>query len=313
MAPVWLDRKSTTGKMLFYIKAASEKGCDLVVFGEALLPGYPFWLELTGGAKFNSPVQKEIFAYYVSQAVTISAGDLEPIRKLAGEKSIAIIFGFIERAEDRGGHSLFCSLASIGKDGQLHYIHRKLIPTYEERLVWANGDGYGLQVRKLNGFTVGALNCWENWMPLTRAALYAQGMDLQIALWPGSVRNTSDVTRFVAFESRSFVVSVSGLLSRDDIGDSLPYYTEIRQNSQNDWLADGGTCIAGPDGTWVMEPVRYKEGLFVYVLEHRKVLEERQNFDPSGHYTRPDVLKLFVSRERQLPVSFKDSPDILSD
>ena len=134
-------------------------------------------------------------------------------------------------------------------------------------------------------------------MPLTRAALYAQGMDLQIALWPGSVRNTSDVTRFVAFESRSFVVSVSGLLSRDDIGDSLPYYTEIRQNSQNDWLADGGTCIAGPDGTWVMEPVRYKEGLFVYVLEHRKVLEERQNFDPSGHYTRPDVLKLFVSRE----------------
>src|SRR5258708_32446475 len=151
IAPVWLDRKSTTEKMLSCIAEAAEKRCDLVVFGEALIPGYPFWLEFTGGAVFNSPVQKEIFAYYVSQVVTISAGDLEPIRKLAGEKSISVIFGFIERAEDRGGHSLFCSLASIGKDGQLQYFHRKLMPTYEERLGVGAGERRGFAEPKFTG------------------------------------------------------------------------------------------------------------------------------------------------------------------
>ncbi|WP_205943051.1 nitrilase-related carbon-nitrogen hydrolase [Pedobacter frigidisoli] len=173
IAPVFLNREATTEKMLGYITDAASRHCDLVVFGEALLPGYPFWVELTGGAVFNSPVQKELYAYYAYQAVSVSSGDLDVFCKIAKDKKITIILGFIERTPDTGNHSLHCSLVNIGTNGELQYIHRKLMPTYEERLVWAGGDGHGLQVSKFGAFTIGALNCWENWMPLVRSALYA--------------------------------------------------------------------------------------------------------------------------------------------
>jgi nitrilase len=305
IAPVWLNREATTEKMLTYIEQAASQNCDLVVFGEALLPGYPFWVELTNGALFNSAVQKELYAFYAGQAVSVLSGHLDRICQMAKEKKIMVIVGFIEKAEDRGGHSLYCSLANIGMDGTIQYIHRKVMPTYEERLVWATGDGYGLQVNKLGAFTVGALNCWENWMPLIRSSLYAQGEDLHIAIWPGSVRNTADITRFIASESRSYIISVSGLLQKKDIETSLPHAATIISNC-NEWLADGGSCIAGPDGNWVIEPVAHKEALIIGTINHNRVLEERQNFDPSGHYSRPDILQLTVNRERQRLVQFKE-------
>jgi nitrilase len=305
IAPIWLDRQATTQKMLSYMEQAAGERCDLVVFGEALLPGYPFWVELTNGALFNSNVQKELYAHYASQSVSVSAGDLSDFSRLAKEKKIAVIIGFIERAEDRGGHSLYCSLANITSDGNLSYIHRKVMPTYEERLVWAIGDGNGLRVNKLGSFTVGALNCWENWMPLIRSSLYAQGEDLHIALWPGSVRNTVDITRFMAMESRSYIVSVSSLLRISDIGSNIPYASAIIGKSAP-WLADGGSCIAGPDGRWVVDPLPMEEKLIVATIDHNRVLEERHNFDPSGHYSRPDIVQLSVNRERQKVANFND-------
>lgn len=305
IAPVWLNRDETAKKMLAYIADAANAGCRLVVFGEALLPGYPFWVELTNGALFNSPVQKELYAYYAHQAVSVTSGDLDGFCRLAKEKKIMIVLGFIERAEDRGGHSLYCSLANIDADGSIRYIHRKVMPTYEERLVWAFGDGHGLQVNKLGAFTVGALNCWENWMPLIRSSLYAQGEDLHIALWPGSTRNTEDITRFIARESRSFVVSVSGILRKQDIGAELPSSAMIIGNSQQ-WLGDGGSCIAGPDGKWIVAPLCNEEKLIVTTIDQVRVMEERQNFDPSGHYSRPDIAQLSVTRERQRLVKFID-------
>ncbi|MDB5151478.1 MAG: carbon-nitrogen hydrolase family protein [Mucilaginibacter sp.] len=305
IAPVWLNREATTEKILAYVSDAAIKNCDLVVFGEALLPGYPFWIELTGGAIFNSVVQKELYAYYAYQAVSVSSGDLNSICQIAKEKKIMIVLGFIEMAEDRGGHSLFCSLANINKEGAIQYIHRKVMPTYEERLVWATGDGNGLRVSKLGSFTVGALNCWENWMPLIRSSLYAQGEDLHIAIWPGNMLNTTELTRFIARESRSFVVSVSGLLQRTDINNALPYADKMIASSK-EWLADGGSCIAGPDGNWVIAPLQYQETLIVSTIDHVRVMEERQNFDPSGHYSRPDIVQLAVNRERQTLVRFKD-------
>ena len=305
IAPVWLNREATTEKMLTYISDAADQHCNLVVFGEAILPGYPFWVELTNGALFNSTVQKEIYAYYSRQSVSVASGDLDAFCQLAKEKKIMIVFGFIERAEDRGGHSLYCSLANIGADGIIKYIHRKVMPTYEERLVWAIGDGHGLQVSKLGAFTIGALNCWENWMPLMRSALYAQGEDLHLAIWPGNIRNTTELTRFIAQESRSYVISVSALLHQKDILQHIPY-ADVMLNDNKEWLADGGSCIAAPDGSWIIPPVQYDEKLIIGTINHQQVLEERQNFDPSGHYSRPDILQLSVSRERQRLVTFKD-------
>lgn len=297
IAPVWLDRARTLEKVCAFVEQAAQRGCDLVAFGEALAPGYPFWLELTDGARFNSPLQKEIFAEYARQAVQIEAGHLDDVCAAAARHRIAVYLGSIERPADRGGHSLYCSLVYIGPDGAIGSVHRKLMPTYEERLAWSPGDGHGLRTHRLGTFHVGGLNCWENWMPLARTALYAQGEDLHVAVWPGSVRNTRDITRFIALESRSYVASVSGLMRREDIGGGPG--RDVVTAAAPEILANGGSCIAGPDGEWVVPPAGPEETLVVATIDHRRVLEERQNFDPAGHYARPDVTRLEVNRQRQ--------------
>ena len=175
IASVWLHKKKTTLKVLEYISQAADQHCDLVIFGEAVLPAYPFWVSITHGATFNDQVQKEIHSHDIKNAICVKDGDLDSICKLAKERSIAIYLGIIERPIDRGGHSLYCTLVSIDKYGVIQSTHRKIRPTYEERLVWSHGDGHGLVTHKLEEFTVGGLNCWENWMPLSRTALYAQG------------------------------------------------------------------------------------------------------------------------------------------
>lgn len=304
MAPVWLDRDKTLNKVCSYIENAAAQNCELVVFGEALVPGYPFWVERTDGARFNSQVQKEIYAHYLEQGVQIEAGHLDEVCRIAKEKKIAVVLGTVERAPDRGGHSMYCTLVYVNNCGIITHTHRKLMPTYDERLVWSIGDGAGLQVQQLKNFTVGALNCYENWMPLSRAALYGQGEDLHIAIWPGSVHNTENITRFIAQESRSFVISVSGLMRESDIPTNIPHAEFIKENSE-DIMANGGSCLAGPDANWIIEPQVNVEGVFTAEIDYARVREERQNFDPAGHYSRPDVTQLVVNRDRNTIVKFK--------
>jgi nitrilase len=305
IAPVWLNREQTLEKILEYVHDAANAECNLVAFGEGLLPGYPFWIERTNGAVFNSLVQKEIHAHYLANAVRIEAGHLDELCKLAFEHHMAVMLGCIERPADRGGHSLYASLVFIDPEGIIQSIHRKLMPTYEERLTWAIGDGHGLRTHRLGSFTVGGLNCWENWMPLARAALYGLGEDLHVAAWPGGSHNTQEITRFIALEARSYVLSVSGLMRSQDFPADTPHRSAIVSNS-SDILANGGSCIAGPDGKWVVEPVVGEEKLILTNLDHRHVREERQNFDLAGHYSRPDVLQLTVNRQRQSTVNFVD-------
>lgn len=307
LAPVWLDRDATMVKILCAIGEAADRGAGLVCFGETLLPGYPFWIERTDGARFDSSVQKTIHAHYVDQAVNLAAGDLEPVCALARTRGIAVYLGLLERGTDRGGHSVYCSLVYVDAEGAIGSVHRKLMPTYEERLTWAQGDGHGLRTHRLGPFTVGGLNCWENWMPLVRASLYAQGEDLHVAAWPGNRRNTVDLTRHIARESRSFVLSVSGLMRRDDFPVDTPHRDLITRDCEP-LLADGGSCIAGPDGEWLVEPVTGIETIVYADLDPTRVREERHNFDPAGHYARPDVTRLTVNRERQSTAHFVDSP-----
>lgn len=305
IAAVWLDRNATTLKIIDYIGRAAAAKCQLVTFGEALLPGYPFWIELTDGARFNSPMQKDLHAHYLEQAVQIEAGHLDTICAAAAHHKIAVMLGCIERPVDRGGYSVYCSRVYIGTDGVIGSVHRKLMPTYEERLSWSPGDGHGLVVHKLGAFTVGGLNCYENWMPLSRAALYAQGEDLHIALWPGNLRNTQDITPFLAKEGRSYSIAVSSLMRRDDIPISTPHYGVIVASCP-DVMANGGSCVAAPNGDWLVPPAVGEECLLVTTLDAREVRRERQNFDLSGHYSRPDVTRLVVNRTRQNMARFED-------
>ena len=305
LAPCWLDREAGIQRVVETIEAASREDAELIVFSEGFVPGYPFWLSLTGGAEFDSEKQKQLFAVYSDQAVIIERGDLSAVCQALRKAQMACYLGIIERAPDRSGHSLYCSFVYIDAAGEIRSVHRKLQPTYEERLVWAPGDGHGLRTHHLGSFTVGGLNCWENWMPLARAALYAQGEDLHVACWPGAERNTQDLTPILAKEGRSFCVSVSAIMRDEDVAGHVPFADEIR-NALGPLAADGGSCVAAPDGSWVLPPLVGQQGMRFAELHADRVRRERQNFDPAGHYSRPDVTQLLVNRQRQSTCRFED-------
>ena len=296
-SPVWMNKKASLDKVISEVENAAKGNADLVVFGEGFVPGYPFWVAYTNGAKFDDELQKEMFAIYHKNAVNVEFGDLKHVQKSCKNNGIACYLGIIEKTNNRGA-TLYCSLVYISKKGKVKSVHRKLVPTYEERLVWGNGDGNGLKTHRLEEFKVGGLNCWENWMPLSRTALYAQGENLHVAVWPGSNYNTQEITQFIAREARSYVISASSTLTLEDVSKELPIYELLQQNAPKT-LANGGSCIVKPNGDWLIAPNTQGEQMIFAELDINQVIQERQNFDPTGHYSRPDVLKLKMNNKRQ--------------
>lgn len=302
-APVYLDRDATLAKVVALVEEAANEGAELVAFPETYVAGYPSWADFTDAASFDDPTQKAAFAQYVASAVDVGRGDLDSVIKVSAETGAFVYLGIVERAPSGG--SVYATLAAIHPTDGLVGTHRKLKPTYGERLMWADGDGHGLRAHQFGEATVSGLNCWENWMPLARAALYGQGEDLHIMGWPGSDRNTQDITPFLAKEGRSYCVSVSALMRPSDVRDDTPFAEEIRA-SLSEMPANGGSCVAAPDGGWVLEPVMGETGIRYCELDPSFVRRERQNFDPAGHYSRPDVTQLQVDRRRKTTTSFTD-------
>lgn len=283
IAPVFLDAQKTWEKLEKYIREAKTNGAELVVWGETLIPCYPTWIWL----EVPYVNQKTIYGKYWEQCIKLDESTIiKEMKNLAKELEIMMMGGIAEKY----GGSIYCTLLTISKEGEILGRHRKIKPTYRERLVWADGDGLGLKTYTLNDIKIGGLNCWENWLPLARAKLHSQEEILHVAVWPGSLRNTQDISRFIALEGRSWVISVSGLLRSSDISHLDEKLFPIKEMvSFSRLLHNGGTMVVDPEGKVIAGPLVDEEGILYASIDPIIAIEERHNLDISGHYSRFDI------------------------
>ena len=293
MSPVFLDKQASWKKLKTLILEAIGEGASVITWGETLIPGYPVWMGLTDSARWDNPDQKRAYATYAREAVRLDGSIVEEMRKISLENGVMLMGGILEG----GGSSVYATLLTIGFEGEILGRHRKIKPTFDERLLWADGDTEGLRTYETPEGRIGGLNCWENWIPLARAALHQEGEMIHVAVWPGSYSLTKDITRFMALEGRSWILSACGVYRGEDFGhlslDDFPMRDEMMSAGG---IHSGGSLIANPIGEIIAGPLPdYEEGILYADVDRRTVLEERQNFDYSGHYGRPDLLRVIRS------------------
>jgi len=288
ISPVFLNAKKTWDKLKQFIMEAKEHGAEIITWGETLIPGYPVWLSRTNGASFDDEQQKKAYAKYYKESLEIDGYIIKDMIELSKKLNIMLIGGIAEKSSG----SIYCTLITI-ENGVLLGRHRKVKPTFEERLVWADGDSNGLLTYNTKIGKIGSLNCWENWIPYARASLHDQDEFIHVAVWPGSIRLTNDISKFMALEGRSWIISVSGFLDTTDFDeltiDEFPFKEKMK--NENRLLYDGGSVIINPKGEIVAGPLIGEEGILYAELNAQIVIEERQNFDYSGHYSRKDIFK----------------------
>lgn len=276
---------------------AAADGAEIVVFPETWLPGYPIWLDVCRDVALwdHEPV-KTVYARMAAESVTVPGRAFHALTDLAKSNSVTLVIGVVERVD--GGPSsgtLFNTILIIGPDGALLNHHRKLIPTYTERLVWGPGDADGLRSVVARDVRVGALVCWEHWMPLARQALHLAGEDIHAALWPTVHEMHQIASRHYAFEGRCFVLAAGSLMRASGLPPELEPHPQ-KVTSPDQWLLRGGSAIIGPDGRYVREPVFGEPQIVAAELDLDRLRAERMNLDVSGHYARDDALSLIVRR-----------------
>ncbi len=290
--PVYLNPEKTAEKAIGLMANAAKEGVELCAFSEVFMAGYPIWLPAQASSMDES-LRKACFSRYLDAAVDPDGPELAAIAKQAKKLGLFTYIGFVERAPSRG--TVFCSLAAIHPEKGIVSIHRKLKPTFFERMAWADGDGHGLQVHPWKDFRVGGLNCFENWQPLPRQTLYAQGEQLHVMVWPGRTTHHT-CGKFVAMEGRVCVLSVAGVMEEKDVPDDFPAKgLDLDKGLES---LTGGSTIFGPDGDIIAGPLESEEAILYADIDVKRVNEERMRLDPGGHYGRPDVFRLVVDRKR---------------
>jgi len=246
----------------------------------------------------------ELFALSQENSVDLSKDDLAPIKEAAKEYGIVVVMGHQELDGAVSGSTLFNSVAIIDADGKLLNNHRKLMPTNPERMVWGFGDGSTLKVVETAVGRVGALLCWENYMPLARFALYAQNIDIYCAPTWDSGSSWLATMQHIAREGGCWVVGCATSLEASDIPDSVIYRDELFPNA-DEWINPGDAVIYQPFGGPLAGPMHKEKGLLVADIDVPAAKASRRKFDVAGHYSRPDVFKLTINRSAQSPVSFE--------
>jgi nitrilase len=288
LEPVVFNRDATIEKLAAGAAEVAAKGARLAVFPEAFVPVYPSsaWAKALAG--WADPRAKEAFALLAEESVEIPGPAERRLGEIAREHDLWIVTGVTERDPARPG-TLYNTLLYHSPSGELALKHRKLVPTNHERLVWGPGDGGGLEAVETPLGRIGGLICWENYMPLARFALYESGVELYIASTADDSEAWQSTIVHIARESRAFVIAPSHFQRASSYPDDFP----LRQLLDDvDVIGRGGSAILGPDGAYLAGPLWDEEGILYAELDPRRLAEERQRFDPVGHYHRPDVLGL---------------------
>jgi nitrilase len=291
--PVFLDREATTEKVCALVKEAAGRGAELIVFPESFIPAYPDWVWRTPAWR-DTKLTQRLYA----NAVSVPGPQLQRVAESAAETSTYVVIGVTEIE----GGTLYNTLVYLGPDGSLLQRHRKLMPTGGERTVWGMGDGSELGAVTTPFGVVGGLLCWENYMPLARAAIYAQHCDIYLApTWDNSDTWVATL-RHIAKEGRLFVIGVAPLLRGSDVPDDLRGSV---YGGDDDWMSRGYTTIVAPGGEVVAGPVLEREEIVYADLDVAAAAQQRRMFDPVGHYARPDVFRLHVDTTARAPVVFE--------
>lgn len=306
--PVFLDRDKTIEKAVSCVKKAAEQGAELVVFSEAFIPGYPTWIwRLKPGGDWG--LSEQLHARLLANAVQIDSEQLRPLFDAAREHHVSVVCGLEERDQGNSRATLYNTVITIGPDGQLLNRHRKLMPTNPERMVWGFGDGSSLRVVDTPVGRVGTLVCWENFMPLARCALFAQGIEIYIAPTYDSGEKWIRSLQHIAREGGCWVLGSGNLLRVSDLPDDFPERERLYPDA-DEWINPGDSLVINPSGDIVAGPLRHESGLIMANIDLEQVSAAKRSLDIVGHYARPDVFTLQVNTNAQTPVEFHPGREV---
>jgi nitrilase len=294
--PVILDRAATLDKLAALTAETKANGARLVVFPETFVAVYPSsaWAKYLAG--WADPRAKGAFAMLAREAVEVPGPAADRLGEIAREHEVWLVTGVNERDPANPG-TLYNALLYHSPDGELAVHHRKLVPTNHERLIWGQGDGDGLRALQTSIGRIGGLICWENYMPLARFSLYESGIEIYLASTADDGDAWQATLVHIARESRAFVVAPAHFQRAASYPNDFPLRDEL---AELDVLGRGGSAILAPDGSYLAGPLYGEEGILYADLEPQRLDEERQRFDPAGHYHRPDVLELTVTPRNRL-------------
>ncbi|ORY15438.1 putative nitrilase [Clohesyomyces aquaticus] len=308
-APVCFNLEKSLEKLSRLTAEAAGNGADLVAFPEGFLSAYPWRYAFDATIGAREPRGRKWYAKYYNSSISISSPEFVTLCGIAEKNKVTLSVGVIEK----DGATLYCTAVLIDRDGKLLSTHRKLIPTAAERLVWGRGAGDGLKVVDTELGKVGGLICWENYMPAARMALYQQGIEIYIAPNADDLPYWTASMQHIAKEGRCFVINVNQFCKVSDFPEDYPPFTPEHHDRQPDgspWVPDailnhGGSCIVGPLGTLIAEPVWDKEEIVYAELNRDDLVESRMDFDAMGSYSRPDIFTLTVDTKSSVNVKLQ--------
>jgi nitrilase len=292
-SPVFLNRQATLEKACNLIAEAGGKGARLIVFPESFIPTYPEWVWVIPPSRVK--IFNELYAEFLTNSVEVPGAATEQLARAAKQSGAYVVMGVTERNIEASGLSLYNTLLYFSPEGNLMGKHRKLVPTGGERLVWAQGDGSTLEVYDTPLGKIGALICWENYMPLARYTMYAWGTQIYIAATWDYGEPWLSTLRHIAKEGRVYVIGCCIALRKDDIPDRFEHKRKFYSESR-DWINPGDSAIVNPDGEFIAGPVHNKEEILYAEVDPQLMCGPKWLLDVAGHYGRPDVFELIVHR-----------------